>query len=144
MRLYFAISTGQSKNNSWTVFSYSIVTHRVARFTNTWSSDLRDGAVSRSGRYMAYVNFYHGGVCANSDTIEVIDLWHRRLAALSIEPSGFDLVSSLRWTSTSELQFEGTIQTESDCRLHAKANGCVIVLRCSRAYLRSKLRSPGR
>jgi hypothetical protein len=61
-RLYFAIGTGQSKNNPWTVFSYSITTHRVARFTNTWSADLRDGVVLLSGRYLACVNLYHGGV----------------------------------------------------------------------------------
>ena len=95
-RLYFAIGTGQSKNIPWTVFAYSITTHRVARFMNTWSADLRDGVVSRSGRYLAYVNLDHGGVCTNSDTIEVIDLWDRRLATLSTESSAIDTISGLR------------------------------------------------
>jgi hypothetical protein len=114
-KLYFAIATGISKNNPWTIFSYSLATHRVARFTNTWSASLQRGVVCRSGRYLAYVNIYHGGDCANSDAIEVVDLWQRRVASLAIDSSDLATIERIEWSSDAVLHFEGTQQSESDC-----------------------------
>ena len=81
-RVFFAIETGTSKNNPWTIFSYSLRTRRVTRFTNTWAASIEQVAASPSGRYLASVNYYHGGICANSSGVEVVDLWEHRLATV--------------------------------------------------------------
>jgi hypothetical protein len=114
-KLYFAISTGRSRNNPWTIFNYSIGTHRVARFTNAWAADLQRGVVSPSGRYLAYVNIYHGGYCANSEAIEVVDLWDRRVATLRTSSTDIATIARIDWSSNTVVQFEGVKQSESDC-----------------------------
>lgn len=112
-RLYFAVSTGTSKNNPWTIFSYSIVTRRIGRFTNTWAAGLGRGAVSHSGRYLAYVSVSHGGYCANSEAIQFLDLWDRRVAVLN---GGLDTIKQIKWTSNTVLEFGGASQSEADRR----------------------------
>jgi hypothetical protein len=112
-RLYFAVSTGTSKNNPSTIFSYSLVTRRIGRFTNTWAAGLRHAAVSHSGRYLAYISVYHGGYCANTEAIEVVDLWDRRVAELD---EGLDTIKQIKWSSDTVLEFEGASQSEADCR----------------------------
>jgi hypothetical protein len=79
-KLYFAIQTGTSHNNPWTIFNYSLRTRKVARFTSTWSSVLEGGVVSPDGHYLALINNAHAGMCANFSRIEVVDLWERRSA----------------------------------------------------------------
>ncbi len=114
-RLYFGVSTGSSHNNSWTVFSYSLGTRRVARFTNTWAARLGSGTVSRSGRYLAYVNSYHGGMCSNSSSIEIVDLWEHRVARpklASTSDKDITQIDALRWTSASSLGYEVRVQVE--------------------------------
>jgi hypothetical protein len=118
-RLYFAIGTGTSQNNPWTIFSYSLITQHVARFTNTWSAALGPGAVSRSGRYLAYGNFGHAGMCANSSRIEIIDLWDRKMATPSFpldNPEDPVLITKLNWTSPTSLEYRGQSQNYADCR----------------------------
>jgi len=112
-RLHFAVGTETARNNPWTIFSYSIVTRRIRRFTNTWAAGLGIGAVSRSGRYLAYVSGYHGGACANTAAIEFVDLWNRRAAIVN---EGLDTIRQLKWTSDTVLEFEDASQSEDDCR----------------------------
>lgn len=119
-RLYFGISTGSSKNNVWTIFSYSLKTRRVARFTNTWAAIPEKGAVSRSGRYLAYVNYDHGGMCADSSLIEVVDLWEHRVARPNLAPANKEdvmLIDGLVWTSPSSLKCEARVHSYPECRM---------------------------
>jgi hypothetical protein len=90
-----------------------MVTRRIGRFTNTWAAGLRRGAVSRSGRYLAYVSVYHGGYCANTEAIELVDVWDRRVAIVN---EGIDTINHIDWTSKAVLEFEGEGQSEADCR----------------------------
>jgi hypothetical protein len=118
-KLYFELSTGHSQNNPRTIFSYSLITRRVVRFTNTWSASLSGGVVSPSGRYLAYLNLGHGGYCANTSRVEIIDLWEDRLASPRVRAAAAgDMtdIRRLRWLAARTLEYEGVAYEEADCR----------------------------
>lgn len=117
-RLYFSLTTGNSKNNPRTIFNYNLTTRRVSRFINTWSATLEKGTVSRSGRYLAYVNNGHAGFCANFAGIEIVDLWNRRLASPMIPSANSDdvvTIERVHWLSDFSLDYEGNAYRQSDC-----------------------------
>lgn len=56
---------------------------------------------------------YHGGYCANTEAIEIVDLWDRRVAEVN---DGLDTIKQIKWTSNTLLEAEGSSQSEADCR----------------------------
>lgn len=118
-RLYFGLSTGTSKNNPWTIFNYSLITQRITRFTTTWAAAVEHGKVSRSGRYLAYLSFGHGGMCANYSSIEIVDLWDRRTAKPNVATQDKDEITDIQainWLSASVLEYEAEIHGYTACR----------------------------
>jgi hypothetical protein len=115
-RVYFALVIGTARNNSWTIFDYSLITHRFRRLINTWSADMQHAAVSPSGRYLAYSHVSHSGFCANTGDIEAVDLWNRRFGALPIDDDYLTNIYSIEWVSDFEIRYHGTTRSESECR----------------------------
>jgi len=118
-RVYFGLSTGISQNNPWTIFNYSLKTRTITRFTNTWAATIHNGVVSRSGRYLAYLNFGHGGLCANSSAVEIVDLWNRRVAKPNVTTGDNDEITDVMridWVSASLLEYEAVTNSYAACR----------------------------
>ena len=116
-KVYFGLTTRRSKNNWWIILSYSLITRRTARFTNTWGAAIGPGIVSRSGRYLAYETSYHGGACANSSQLEVVDLWERRVTTARAEgENDITAVVPKAWISPYTFRYEGGTISEADCR----------------------------
>jgi hypothetical protein len=87
--LYFSASMGIAQNTPHIIFRYSLRTRRVTRLTNEWGGGFGVGAVSPSGRYLAYVMYPHNGVvCPARSWLGVVDMQTYRSA--SVHPWGFE------------------------------------------------------
>ncbi len=117
-KLYFIIGNGGWQQRPWTVFNYSLATHRVTRFSTTFATTIRQGVVSSSGQFLAYAQIFHcspgaQGRCA-SDAIEVMDLWNRRIAHLPYDLTpNHDVIriEHLAWSSPSAVDYAGSVQS---------------------------------
>jgi hypothetical protein len=119
LNLYFAIPTGTSKNKPWIVFRYSLRTHRVTRLLNDYGGGFGFGEVSRSGQYLAYVQFAVLGSCGTSGSLVIADLWAGRHHTIGYRTASGDdvpVVESLRWKSPNEVEYETAVHSEADCR----------------------------
>jgi hypothetical protein len=65
------------------------------------------------------VNYAHGGACADSSGIEVVDLWDRRMATPKVASDNKDeitLIGRLEWSSPSVLEYDGMVHGYTECR----------------------------
>lgn len=125
-KLYFAFTTSNSWDKPYQVLSYSLVTRRVSRLTNTWTAVFELGTVSKNGRYLAYSKVHHtspAGGCMNSTgaltDVEVVDLWSHKVgkAALNL-PGSHDIfsVEKLEWPTPAMLACT-VRKLNQDCKL---------------------------
>lgn len=117
--LYFAVPTETSKNKSWILFRYNLRTRRSTRLVNDYGGGFGLGQVSRSGQYLAYVQFAVMGVCGTSGSLMIADLWAGRLHEIRETTSSQDeipVVESIHWKSPNEVEIEGAVHRESECR----------------------------
>lgn len=117
-RVYFGIALGLSWDKPWAIYGYSLKTHRITQFAGTDAAHLEYGTVSLSGRYLAYVKMHHrsaAGPCRSQTDIEVVDLWNRRIGnpAVPFDSEGCAIVSGLKWSSRSELEYGGSTYRSS-------------------------------
>ena len=110
-RIYFAIAVGPSWDKPWGIYNYSLTTHRFTRFADTDAAYFQFGAVSDSGRYLAYLKMHHqsaAGPCRSQTDIEIVDLWNRRIGNPAVSLDGSTecvIVVILKWSSRSELEY---------------------------------------
>jgi hypothetical protein len=117
-KLYFVIGSGGWQARPWIVFNYNLVTHAVTRFSSTFATVIRDGEVSPSGQYLAYIQVFHcspgmQGRCP-SDAIEVMDLWDQRVAhrPYDLTPNHDVIrIRHLTWSSPSIVNYSGSVES---------------------------------
>jgi hypothetical protein len=118
--VYFATPTGISQNKLWIAWRYSLSTKRVRQLTNEWGGGFTAvGAVSPSGRYLAYVFGPHvGAVCAPQSYIGIVDLQEQRVAktgSVQVLKGKSVQITAVKWTSGSEFAYEANVVTGQQC-----------------------------
>lgn len=86
---------------------------------NDYGGGFGFGEVSRSGQYLAYVQFAALGACGTSGSLVVADLWVGRLHTIRYPTASGDevpVVESLRWKSPTEVEYETAVHSGADCR----------------------------
>ncbi len=119
LHLYFAVSTVTAKNVPWIIFRYDLRTRSVTRIVNDYGGGFGNGQVSRSGQYLAYIQYGVMGVCGTSGFLVVADLWARRLGRVEYATATRDeipIVQTLHWTSPTEIEYETEVHKETECR----------------------------
>jgi hypothetical protein len=121
--VYLATPTGISQNMPWIMWRYSLRTKTVRRLTNEWGGGFATvGAVSPSGRYLAYVFGPHvGAVCAPQSYIGIVDLQEQRVAktgSVRVLKGKSVQITAVKWTSGSELAYEANVVTGETCGLN--------------------------
>ena len=122
-RLCFAVATGISQNRPWIIFRYSLDGNQVTRVTADYGAGFDMGTLSPSGKYLAYVNYAHIGICETRSFITVLDLNSRQSASTSYSTKSDDeivLIQSLRWATETALDYSAEIHSEAECR-HSEA-----------------------
>lgn len=113
-RIYFAIGIGPSWERPWGIYNYGLTTHRFTRLADTDAAYFQFGAVSGSGRYLAYLKMHHqsaAGPCKSQTDVEIVDLWNRRVGAASsafASSEGCVVISKLKWSSPTRLEYLGS------------------------------------
>jgi hypothetical protein len=121
-RIYFAIAIGPSWDKPWGIYNYSLATHRFTRFADTNAASFQFGAISDSGRYLAYLKMHHqsaAGPCRSQTDIEIVDLWDRRIGNPALQIDGAAecaIVGSLSW-SRFGLEYAGSTHRSNGAQI---------------------------
>ncbi len=118
--VYFAVPTGISQNRPWIMFRYGLRTKTITRLTNEYGGGFRiAGAVSPSGRYLAYVFGPHiAAVCAPQSYVGVVDMQERRFAragTLRAATAEAIEVTEVKWSSPSVIEYEADVVSSELC-----------------------------
>lgn len=116
---YMAASTGTSQNRPWVVLVYDLRTGKLTRLVDYFGGGFtHSGAVSPTGRYLAYVQYDSQGACGTSSSVAVVDTQTRgsRLFRPPIaESSERAIVTAIRWIGPSRLEYDAKVDRFSDC-----------------------------
>jgi hypothetical protein len=116
-----AASTGKSQNRPWFVFGYDLKAGKLIPIFDeeeTGGFDSRS-VVSPSGKYLAFVEYYSGGVCASMGELAVVDVQAPGSKPLPLhlatEGDEKPVVTGLRWIGESTVAYDAEIHPESEC-----------------------------
>jgi len=140
-RLFLGIYTGLSQNKTIVLVQTNLRDKSFRHIAARLASGLTNGAVSPSGRFLAYSRWWHGGACFNVASVEIVDLGSpvalaRNHATQSLSARKRDTpkianfgipgvggyaakqVSTfvpIRWRSESELEVQESVRRTDDC-----------------------------
>ena len=140
-RLFLGIYTGLSQNKTIVLVQANLRDKSFRHIAARSAAGLTNGAVSPSGKFLAYSRWTHGGACFNVASVEIVDLgspvaWDRSHAPQSLSAGNQDTpkianfgipvtggyaakqVSTfvpIRWRSESELEVQESVRRTDDC-----------------------------
>jgi len=116
---YMAASTGTGQNRLWVILIYDLRSGKLTRLVDYFGGGFdRSGVVSPTGRYLAYVQYSSQGACGTPSSVAVVDTQTRssRLFRPPIaESSERAIVTAIRWTGPSRLEYDAKVDLFSDC-----------------------------
>ena len=113
-----AASTDIGKNRPWVIFAYDLRSSLIKRI-GTNEGGVSSGAVSASGRYLAYIGYNVCGVCCTTSQVVLIDVQSGVSGQYQPRTSDEDErpnVLALRWVGPSTIEVETQVLRESACR----------------------------
>jgi len=117
---YLAAGTGTSHNRPWIILSFDLRTRKLQRMADYFGGGFDgQGAVSPSGRYLAYINYQASGVCGTNSTISIIDVQTLKSGWSDVSTGSEEdlaLIKDFYWTGATAIAYEADLRRESDCR----------------------------
>jgi hypothetical protein len=121
--LYFYVETGTAMNRPFIVFSLDVKSNAVTRIITDYGAGARFGALSASGKYLAYVGYTVRGACGTDSFIGVIDIPEHRVATSprgKMDAETRSRIEKLTWKTSSTINWEGSGHSVAEC---SKATG---------------------
>jgi hypothetical protein len=116
---YMAASTNIGKNRPWVIFAYDLRSSLIKRIGTNEGGGFGSGAVSASGRYLAYIGYNVCGVCCTTSQVVLIDVQSGvsgQYQPLTADEDERPRILALRWVGPSTIEVEAQILRESACR----------------------------
>jgi len=122
---YLGAGTGTSHNRSWIILSYELRTRKLKRIADYFGGGFDDkGAVSPSGKYLAYVKYQVCGACCTHSTLAIVDVQTPKNGSPEVSRSNEEeraLIEDLRWTGATTITYDADLKRESDCKRGVEA-----------------------
>ena len=123
---YLAAATDTGQNKPWIIFEYDLRSLEIRRIGDEEGGGFSNGAVSPSGRYLAYIGYDVCGVCCTTSRLVVLDTQTREAGTFNLPPANRSeilRIVGIRWTGVSTIQYEAQTLNETACRDGKGAQG---------------------
>lgn len=119
--LFFGIPTGLSQNHPWVLFGYQLKSGLITRYALTYGAGGDGGALSPSGRYLAYIAYTRCGRCCSFSGVAIVDLLRKRETTPPAQEDSTGLVRRIDHISwVFSLRTRMRRRNFSSVRLHAE------------------------
>jgi hypothetical protein len=116
---YMAASTDTGRNRPWIIFVFDLRSKLMKRIGFEEGGGFGGGAVSSSGRYLAYIGYDVCGMCCGTSRVMLIDAQTGASGRYKPRTSDDDEranILALRWVEPSKIQFDFQVVREPACR----------------------------